>query len=84
MYMVKKEVMHDNRLKPNAKLLWGYLASLTPMVGDKICTVTNKELAEVFNTSQYTISRWVSSLVECGYIEIRQNVGYYREIRVKV
>ena len=59
-------IKYDNRLDGNAKLLYSDIASLskTP-VG---CYATNGYFAKLYGTSNSTIRRWISQLLEFKYI----------------
>ena len=61
-------VRYDNRLTPNAKLLFAEITALTNMNGK--CFATNEYFAKLYDVDQRTISRWMSSLASNGYITI--------------
>lgn len=66
--IIPADVRYDKRLKPNAKLLYGEITSLTNKEG--YCWADNTYFANLFEVSNETISRWVSQLVKYGYIHV--------------
>lgn len=62
------EVRYDKRLKPSEKLLYAEITALTSKTGK--CWATNKYFAELYDVDVLTVSRWVSNLRDCGYIEV--------------
>lgn len=77
---VPASVRYDNRLKPNAKLLFSEITALTSKEG--YCWAENAYFAELYDVSLETVSRWISQLRECGYIEVEilHNEGNKRRI----
>lgn len=59
-------VRYDNELKPNEKLLYGEITSLTNKNNE--CWATNSYFAKLYNVKSATISRWISHLKEKGYV----------------
>ena len=59
-------VRYDNRLIPNAKLLYAEITALCNLNGQ--CFATNDYFASLFNVSKVSISKWINQLVEYGYI----------------
>jgi hypothetical protein len=66
--IIPPEVRYVKDLAPNAKLLYGELTVLCRKEG--YCWASNTYFAELYGVSKFTISRWVSSLVDKGYIRI--------------
>ena len=60
------DVRYDDQLKPNAKLLYAEISSLTNSSG--YCWATNEYFAGLYGLAPATISRLVSQLEERGYI----------------
>lgn len=76
--IIPANVRYDERLKPNAKLLYGEITALSSREG--YCWAENSYFAELFKVSNETISRWVSQLVEFEYIFIELIEGHKRRI----
>lgn len=82
------DVRYDTRLTPNSKLLFAEITSLCNNNGK--CNASNKYFSKLYSVSNVSISKWVSQLVEFGYI--RTNIVYkkdskeilYREIELNV
>ena len=60
-------VRYDPELKPNEKLLYGEITSLTNKTGE--CYATNKYFANLYEVELETISRWIKHLKDFGYID---------------
>lgn len=67
--VIPSKVRYDSQLSPHAKLLYGEITALCNQSG--ICWASNSYFSELYGVSTRTISRWISSLVYGGYIEIR-------------
>lgn len=65
--IIPAKVRYDENISANAKLLFAEISSLCNKSG--ICNASNKYLADVYNVSTVSISKWVNQLVKCGYIE---------------
>ena len=81
--IIPANVRYDKRLKPNAKLLYGEITSLTNKEG--YCWADNAYFADLFEVSTETISRWISQLANYGYIDVEllQNLGNKRKIVIE-
>ena len=60
------DVRYDDKLKPNAKLLYAEISSLTNSNG--YCWATNEYFAGLYDLGVSTVSRLISNLEERGYI----------------
>ncbi|MBW3518325.1 helix-turn-helix domain-containing protein [Flavobacterium sp. NKUCC04_CG] len=80
--IIPADVRYDERLKPNAKLLYGEITALAQREG--FCWAGNEYFANLYKVSNETISRWVSQLCAYGYIdvEIFKNDGNKRRIAI--
>ncbi|QDK71485.1 DnaD domain protein [Lactococcus protaetiae] len=65
--VIHAQVLHDNRLTPLARLIYGEIAALANING--YAWISNGKLAEKYKVSIKTISVSISSLQELGYIE---------------
>lgn len=80
--IIPADVRYDKRLTANQKLLYAELTSLARKEG--FAWASNKYLAEVFDVSTYSITRWLSQLQSCGYIkmDITKSAGNTRKIYI--
>lgn len=80
--IIPANVRYDEELSPNAKLLYG---EITALCNDKgYCWASNDYFSQLYSKSKYTISRWISSLTQKGYIEcqIDKNNGNLRLLSI--
>ena len=63
---ITAEVRYSKKLTPNSKLLYAEITALSSK--DGICWASNKYFSNLYEVSTVTISRWISSLVENGFI----------------
>lgn len=66
--IIPSVVRYDNRLKPNEKLLYGEITALANKLG--VCFAENQYFADLYEKDKATISRWISNLKKCGYIQV--------------
>lgn len=66
--IIPNEVMFDENLMANAKLLYGQITLLANKEG--YCWASNAFFARKNKTSSRSISKWVSNLADNGYIKL--------------
>ena len=64
--IIPADVRYDERLTPNAKLLYGEITALSNKKG--FCYATNNYFAELYKVSKVSVSKWVNQLIEFEYI----------------
>jgi hypothetical protein len=67
--IIPANVRYDERLTPNAKLLYGEITALCNEKG--YCWATNRYFAELYKKSNTSISTWISQLKKYGYIKLQ-------------
>lgn len=67
--IIPANVRYDKSLTPNAKLLYGEITALCNEKG--YCWAGNDYFAGLYDVSKTSISKWISSLRDCGYINIQ-------------
>lgn len=66
--IIPAPILYNDNLKPNQKLLYAIITSLTCKEG--YCYASNKYLASKLNVHPKTVSNWISDLKEKGFILI--------------
>ena len=79
--IIPADVRYDSDLIANAKLLYGEITALCKKEG--YCWATNKHFAELYETSEKTISRWIANLEDKGYIGTIVRTFRYEDGTVK-
>lgn len=69
--IIPANVRYDERLTPNAKLLYGEITALCNEKG--YCWANNEYFSSLYNVSKVSISKWINSLIEFGYINSEMN-----------
>lgn len=59
---------YDKRLRANEKLLYSEITALTNKTGE--CWASNQYFADLYGVTPQAISKWISDLRKCGYIEV--------------
>lgn len=75
-------VRYDKSLVPMARILYTEITALANATGE--CTAGNKYFAELYEVASTTVSEWISSLRDAGYIIVNVNreSGNKRTIRL--
>lgn len=64
--IIPANIRYDESVVPNAKLLYGEITALSNEKG--YCWASNNYFADLYKVSKVSISKWVSQLVEKGYL----------------
>lgn len=64
--IIPANVRYDKDICPNAKLLYGEITALCNQTG--ICWAKNEYFSSIYGVSKTSISKWISQLVDKGYI----------------
>mgnify|MGYP000019933632 FL=1 len=64
--VIPATVRYDNNVVPSAKLLYGEITALCNEKG--YCWATNDYFSKLYSVSKRTISTWIKSLCDAGYI----------------
>lgn len=65
--IITHDVLYDDNLTANEKLLYACITGLTKQKG--YCYASNDYLSEKMNTSKRSVSRWLNNLEKKGYIK---------------
>ena len=66
--IIPASIRYDQELSSNAKLLYGEITALCNERG--FCWATNEYFANLYGVSKKSITRWIASLVDRGYLEL--------------
>ena len=66
--IIPANVRYDNRLTPNAKLLYGEITALCNKEG--FCWAKNDYFSNLYKVEVRTITRWISDLKKCDFIDV--------------
>lgn len=66
--IIPAPIRYDKSLPLGARMLYGELTSLSN--SDGYCWATNGYFAELYDVDKRTVSRWVSALVDSGYVDV--------------
>lgn len=80
--IITADVRYDERLKPNEKLLYSEITALSNKYG--YCTATNSYFSKLYRVDKSTVSRWVSHLEKCGYVQVEQTRNGKRIVQRKI
>lgn len=64
--IIPANIRYDSKIPPNAKLLYGEITALCNEKG--YCWATNDYFARLYSVSKTSISKWISCLIDNGYI----------------
>jgi hypothetical protein len=81
--IIPADVRYEKSLTANAKLLYGEITALCNQEG--FCWADNKYFAALYSVDHKTISRWISSLENVGFLVIEHypEKGNMRKIFIK-
>lgn len=66
--VIPADVRYDDKLPPNAKLLYGEISALCDMKG--FCWAKNEYFAQLFGWAAPTVTRLLASLRDAGYLTV--------------
>ena len=66
--IIPATVRYDQRLTPNAKLLFGEITALCHQEG--YCWAGNQYFADLYDVSKTSISTWIGNLKDAGHITV--------------
>lgn len=76
--IIPATVRYSKLLKANEKLLYGEITSLSNKNG--FCYAQNRYFADLYGVSIETVSRWLSNLQKCGFIQIEVKRNENKEV----
>lgn len=76
--IIPATVRYSKMLKANEKLLYGEITSLSNKNG--YCYAQNRYFADLYNVSIETVSRWLSNLQKCGFIQMEVKRNENKEV----
>ena len=76
--IIPATVRYSKELKANEKLLYGEITALSNKNG--YCYAQNRYFADLYGVSIETVSRWISNLQKCGFIEIEIKRNKNKEV----
>jgi hypothetical protein len=69
--IIPAEVRYNEKLTPNAKLLYGEITALCNEKG--YCWATNKYFSDLYKVSDTSVSKWVGQLIDQAFIRTEIN-----------
>lgn len=66
--VIPASVRYDKGLRPNEKLIYGEITSLSNATGE--CWASNNYFAELYQVTPQAVSKWISNLQNKGYITV--------------
>jgi len=78
--IIPANVRYDKTICANAKLLYGEITALCNKEG--FCWASNDYFSDLYNVSLRTISRWITSLKNSGFITVFLNENSNQERRI--
>ena len=69
--IIPASIRYDDRITPNAKLLYGEITALCNEKG--YCWASNDYFSKLYGVSKVSVSKWINQLVDCGYLESRMS-----------
>ena len=76
--IIPATVRYSKDLKANEKLLYGEITALSNRNG--YCYAQNRYFANLYGVSIETVSRWLSNLQKCGFIQIEVKRNANKEV----
>lgn len=80
--VIPSTVRYDKDLSASEKLLYGEITALANKQG--YCFATNSYFAELYKTTERTITRWISKLENKNYIKREMLYGNNKERRLYI